>query len=799
MGDALTTDIGPTTKPESEKAYDLLNDRLYVVGRESTEVVLVRSQHRTVDDPAFKEYVEGFFEEFIALGPEIIAGGTHFYQTGDEGMVSLDRRTVAMVLTVVASHENWDKYFDVYREQGEDQWLSPPGASKSEEHEGDFRVHSFNIGGSEVVTIRSSHLTVEDPEYRQFVEDLFFEIIALGRNAIWAGTYYYPFGAEQTVSEDRQATIMSFGINNDDHIGYVHDIIEDARDNRDFEVFITGGATMNKDFNEMSTHDLKEGELMFGLPMAVGVLILVFGALVAAAVPLIIAIVSIAIALGLAMLFAQFLNISIFLMNMVAMMGLAVGIDYCLFIVARFREERAQGREKLEAIQRTGATASRAVLFSGLTVLLALIALTLVPHDIFVSLGLGAVLVVFVAVVASLTLLPAILSLLGDRVNSLRIPFVYRLQAKSDAQASGGMWDRISRAVMRAPIIGLVLGGGLLIAAAVPILSMNVGMAGPSSLPDSLESKKGLDALERDFSAGLADPVVIVVDGDIKSPEVRKRMEDLKATLANDDAFGMIDEVVNPQGDLARLEVPVAGGDASSTAAMDAVKRLRGDYIPDAFVGVPTRVLVTGPTAEGLDHINIGNNGMFIVIPFILILSFLLLTLVFRSLVVPVKAVIMNLLSVGATYGLLVLVFQKGIGADFFGFTRVDVIEWWVPAFLFAVLFGLSMDYHVFLLSRIRERFAQTGDNTGSVAYGIRSTGRLITGAALIMIAVFVGFAAGELVMFQQMGFGLAVAVLLDATIVRSVLVPASMRLLGTVNWYLPSWLGWLPEIRAGE
>jgi len=210
-------------------------------------------------------------------------------------------------------------------------------------------------------------------------------------------------------------------------------------------------------------------------------------------------------------------------------------------------------------------------------------------------------------------------------------------------------------------------------------------------------------------------------------------------------------------------------------------------------------VLVTGQTAEILDQISIGNNGMRVVIPFILALSFLLLMVVFRSLVVPVKAVILNLLSVGAAYGLLVLVFQKGVGNELFGFTQVETIEWWVPAFLFAVLFGLSMDYHVFLLSRIRERFLQTGDNTESVAYGIRSTGRLITGAALIMVAVFVGFASGDLVMFQQMGFGLAVAVLLDATIVRSVLVPASMKLLGDKNWYLPSWLRWLPHLAVEQ
>ena len=350
---------------------------------------------------------------------------------------------------------------------------------------------------------------------------------------------------------------------------------------------------------------------------------------------------------------------------------------------------------------------------------------------------------------------------------------------------------------MRAPVISILLGGGLLLSAAVPLIYIDIGTAGVSTFPDSFESKKGFVALQEDFPAGLAEPVIIGIDGPLGDPTVQEGIDHLKAALLEDSAFGIVQQEVNTQRDLARLSVPVAGGESRSDAATDAVMRIRKDYIPAAFADAPARILVTGDTAEVVDHINLGNNGLVVVIPFILVLSFLLLTLAFRSLVVPVKAVIMNLLSVGAAYGLLVLVFQKGIGSDFLGFQQVETIEWWVPPFLFAVLFGLSMDYHVFLLSRIRERFQQTGDNTGSVAYGIRSTGRLITGAALIMVAVFVGFASGDLVMFQQMGFGLAVAVLLDATIVRSVLVPASMRLLGRANWYLPSWLGWLPEFRA--
>jgi len=829
MGDALTTDVGPTGAPESEEAWQLIGERFYVPGEsQRDEVVLVRSRDRTVDDPAFKAYVEDLFADILALGP--ITQGVNYYQTGYEFLVSLDRHTTALAFTFLPrNREDWVQYWEVFDQRDQNQWRIPADPLHPDRDRGEFSVHSFEAGGSggEVVILRSPDFTVDDAEYRQFVEDLFYNMVALGRNVVWSGAYYYatvmePLLSESLVSNDRHATIIPLDINWDDRIDLIEDIIEEARSNSGFEVSVTGDATVDKDFNELSSHDLKSGELKIGLPIAVFVLILVFGALVAAFVPLLMAIVSIAVALGLAVLFAQGLTISVFLVNMVFTIGLAVGIDYCLFIIARYREERASGREKFEAIERAGATASQAVFFSGVTVFLALIALMLVPHDIFVSLGLGAVLVVLVSIAASLTLLPAVLGLLGDRVNGLRLSRLIWLlllsgprrrilpyrQWDSTSRAvmqapfigtllSAISWDRISRGVMRVPIVSLLLGAGLLVAAAIPLFSIDIGHAGVGTFPDSFESKKGFIALEQDFSAGLTEPAVIVVDGDIGSSQVREGIDRLKDTLEGDSAFGNVTEEVNPEGDLAKLEVPVGGGDASSTVAIDAVNRLRGEYVPAAFAGIPARVLVTGFTAEVIDHVNIGNNGMRIVIPFVLVLSFLLLMLAFRSLVVPVKAVIMNLLSVGAAYGLLVLVFQKGWGAGFFGFQQVDTIEWWVPSFLFAVLFGLSMDYHVFLLSRIRERFFQTHDNTGSVAYGIRSTGRLITGAALIMVAVFAGFAAGDMVMFQQMGFGLAVAVLLDATIVRSVLVPASMKLLGERNWWLPSVLRWLPHIRA--
>jgi putative drug exporter of the RND superfamily len=797
IGDALQTDVGPTNSPESERAEDLLDERFTITETtERTEVVLVRSTGLTVEDPAFQAFVEGVVTDFLGLGPELIPSAVTYYDTGDQSLVSLDRHTTGVVLTRLIKGDQ-QPYWDMYEERGEGQRVHRADPLVPDEAPGKFQVHSFRAGGnSDFIVIRSETLTVDQDEYRQFTEDLFFDLVAQGQNVVWGGATVYQSGDPSMVSADGHATIVPIGINGSDSVHVVLDVIKAARSDN-FNVTITGRASLDADFNELSASDLEEGELKFGLPMAIIVLIFVFGALVTASIPLVLAIISIIIALGLSMLFAQFMNISVFLVNMVFMMGLAVEIDYSLFIVARFREERAAGKDKHEAIRIAGATASQAVLFSGITVLLALTGLLLIRQDIFVSLGLGAILVVFVAIIASLTLLPAVLSLLGDRTDAVKLPFIYRWQAGSGDPNATGMWGTISHTVMKAPVLSVVLSGGLLIAALSPVFFMNIGAAGVSSLPESFESKAGYEALERDFAAGLTSPVVIAIDGQADAPAVLDAIDALRQSLDADEVFGEVEELVNPAGDTVRLVSPIGGGDGASPVALDAVERLRNDYVPAAFDGVPSEVFVGGETAEAVDYITESTRGLFIVIPFILVLSFVLLTVVFRSLVVPIKAIIMNLLSVGAAYGLLVLVFQEGWANSFFGFHKVDAIEAWVPVFLFAVLFGLSMDYHVFLLSRIREKFMETGDNTAAVVHGVKSTGRLITGAALIMVAVFVGFASGDLVMFEQMGFGLAVAVILDATIVRSVLVPASMRLLGGANWYLPSWLQWLPEFKT--
>ncbi|PKB72746.1 MAG: hypothetical protein BZY75_05400, partial [SAR202 cluster bacterium Io17-Chloro-G7] len=356
------------------------------------------------------------------------------------------------------------------------------------------------------------------------------------------------------------------------------------------------------------------------------------------------------------------------------------------------------------------------------------------------------------------------------------------------------IWDRVALAVMRRPAVSLLLAGGLLAAAAIPYFSINTGNSGASSFPEDFRSRQGFEVLQAEFGFGANAPAEVVIDGDIASPEVQDAIASVRALLLTDEIFGAPQLEANDAGDLALLSVPLKG-DSLSEDTIEAIRTLRDEILPQAFAGVPAAVVVGGVTADAIDFIDTAESYQPLVIGFVLGLSFLLLMLVFRSIVIPAKAIILNLLSVGAAYGLLVLVFQKGVGNELFGFAQVDVIQSWIPLMLFAILFGLSMDYHVFLLSRIRERFLQTGDNTESVAFGLRTTGGLITGAALIMVAVFAGFAAGDLVQMQQFGFGMAVAILLDATIVRTVLVPASMKLLASKNWYLPGFLRWLPDV----
>ena len=403
----------------------------------------------------------------------------------------------------------------------------------------------------------------------------------------------------------------------------------------------------------------------------------------------------------------------------------------------------------------------------------------------------------------TLTLLPAVLALLGPRVDFLSIPFLARFSLKGPQAGGHGFWETITHAVTRYPIVSILLIVVPMLALTFFYFGIKTGLNDVNTFPDSSETKEAFTVFEEEFSvgevspAGMLSPAEIVIDGDIDSPQVQEAMARLVQSLQDDPAFPVPpSRQVNPEGDLALLTLPFPG-EPNSRAATGKLAALRDVHVSAAFDGVPAKVYVGGVTAEAADFFGIVDLFTPIIFAFVLGSSFIILMLVFRSIVIPIKAITMNLLSVGATYGLLVLVFQKGVGTDLLGFQHAEVIDAWIPLFLFSILFGLSMDYHVFLLSRIRERYDEAGNNAQAVAYGLQSTGGMITGAALIMVAVFGAFAAGETIINQQVGFGLAVAVFMDATLVRSVLVPASMDVLGRGNWYLPSWLRWLPDLRV--
>jgi RND superfamily putative drug exporter len=656
----------------------------------------------------------------------------------------------------------------------------------------------------ELVVITSASSTVLDDDYRSYALELFGSLTGLidETDVSFVGSFLTLSGP---VSEDRHTTIMpvvvetqSFAVL-EEISAEIGRIVEESPPPEGITVRTFGQGTANADFNRLAEEGLQRGETV-GIAVAIIILIIVFGAVVAAVVPIILALVAIATALGVTALIGQLFELSFFVTNMITMLGLAVGIDYSLFIVSRYREERLHGHDKVEAIARAGSTAGRAVFFSGLIVVLALASMLIVPSSIFLSLALGAITVVTAAVLAALTLLPAMLSIMGDRIDRLRV----RRQI-AEPERRGTFWERAGGVVMSRPWISLAASVGVLLVLSSFYLRLDSGFAGVTALPDHTQSKQGYDILSgAGMPVGEGTPVEIVVDGEI-TPEVEAAMTDLQARMAEMRFVREGEEL--PLFAAPTVQVAEAGGLAMVSAALnadfqedvstDAVVELRTEIIPAVFGGTEAEVLVGGGAAFNTDFFDDARGAQPVVFAWVLGLSFLLLLVVFRSVVIPVTSILMNLLSVGAAYGVLVLVFQNGADKDpLLGvFTQVDAIEAWLPLLLFSVLFGLSMDYHIFLLSRIKERHDRTGLNTESVAHGLRTTGSIITGAALIMVAVFGGFALGELAPFQQMGFGLAVAIFIDAFIIRAVLVPATMRILGHRNWYLPSWLGWLPNV----
>ena len=579
--------------------------------------------------------------------------------------------------------------------------------------------------------------------------------------------------------------------------------------NDDFQFYFIGTASIEHTFQELAEKDLITGETI-GISVAIIILALVFGTVTSAFIPVILAVVAIFVATGLAAILGQFVDLNEFVPNIMTMMGLAVGIDYCLFILSRYREERQNGLEQLDAIIVTGSTAGRAVMFSGLTVVLALTGMFIIPEKTFQAFGVGAILVVFVAVFAGITLLPALIGILGDKINSFHVPKITTISlyflgflfvaftqelgpklllvsglvmllliltsllrktgltpaflspSKETSSLEGGFWNSITIQVMKRPYGSVVLASAFLLILSYSYFDLEKGTSGISVLPEDEPVKVGFSLLDEKFGFGSDAPANIVISADVDSQKIKDAIADLEIQLEENDGFLSPELVIEPSVNYAELTSRIPG-DPQNQVALDSIRSLRHDLIPSAFAGVP--------------------------------ISDYTIYVAFRSITISIASIIMNLLSVGASYGLLVLVFQKGFMINFFGFEQVDQLEFWLPLFMFSILFGLSMDYHVFMLSRIKEHFDESGSSDESVAFGLRRTASIITGAALIMVAVVGGFALGEIAFFQSMGFGLGAAVLIDATVVRSILVPSVMKILGNKAWYLPGFLHWLPNI----
>jgi uncharacterized membrane protein YdfJ with MMPL/SSD domain len=574
--------------------------------------------------------------------------------------------------------------------------------------------------------------------------------------------------------------------------------------------YVSGFPAINHDTEPIYNEDLARGEAI-AVPIALLVMAFMFGTLAGMAVPLVFALVTIPTTLGIVWIFANFLSMPIYVQNMATLIGLAIAIDYSMLVVYRFREELEWGGGPHAALERTMTTAGRATLFSGLTVAVGLALLVLMPLPFMRAMGLGGLLVPLVSMAAAATLLPAILAMLGTGVNRLR--FVPRGLLAKRARGESGLWSRLARSIMRRPVPYLLATVGIMLALAYPATQLELTGGDARSLPPDTEATRGLALLEDTLGPGALSPHQIVVDtgrpGGAWSRESLAAQRRLVAELRTDREIeprtiqapallvrgpgkpppavvsGAAEaSLADAEGRVA--QVRAAGrSDVGTTAATDLVDRIRHRYVPAARFPGDTEVLVTGSAAYNVDFVDTAYSAFPWLVVAVLVLSYLVLLRAFRSLLLPAKAVLMNLLSVAATYGVLVLVFQHELG-EAVGFNGSPQIESWIPIFLFAILFGLSMDYEVFLLSRMREEWDRRHDNEHAVAYGLERTGRIITAAAVIMIAAFSGFIAGSFVWSQEFGVGLSAAIFLDATIVRAMLVPAAMKLLGDWNWYLP-------------
>jgi uncharacterized membrane protein YdfJ with MMPL/SSD domain len=556
-----------------------------------------------------------------------------------------------------------------------------------------------------------------------------------------------------------------------------------------YEIHVLNNTLANGEISSLINGGL-DASLRLTIPLTFLILLIAFGSVVAAVIPLILAVTALLAAFGILGFYSQIVSpVSPYASQLVVLIGLAVAVDYSLFMLTRFRTERRHGRAKLAAIDVASNTAGRAVFFSGLAVMISIGGLFLLDDPLFRSMAIGTIAVVLVAVIGSLSFLPATLAILGDNANRFRLPFLGRTR-----EEGSGIWAATVRSVMRRPLLAAGVAALALVVVATPVTRLHMGQADFTSFPDSLDSVQAVNVLNQKWPSGSGLDLSVVVTG-ADQPATKTAIDKMNAAaLAIPGLSGPPEVLTSSDGRAAYITYLMAGS-SNDLGNRDIVREMRGSVIPQSFGGLTgVRALVTGDAAYTLDVVDFYGRGMPMVMAFVLALSFVLLLVAFRSIVIPIKAILLNLLSTGAAFGLLVVVFQDGRAADLLGF-KPGPIEAFVPVFIFTILFGLSMDYHVFILTRIKESRDHGLSSNEAVARGISITSGTVTSAAAIMVVVFSVFVTLELTIIKQLGFGLAVAVFLDATVVRSVLLPATMRLLGEWNWWLPSWLGWLPRV----
>jgi uncharacterized membrane protein YdfJ with MMPL/SSD domain len=649
---------------------------------------------------------------------------------------------------------------------------------------------------TEFVVVQSSTRTVADPAFRATVNDVVREV----KGDPATKNFKSPLepGNGDQISKDRRTVLVTWDMKgSSDEAQAKIDPIQArvavaATRHSDFYVGEAGAASSGKALDKMFADQLKlAGER--SIPITIIVLLLVFGALVAVGVPLLLALSGVIATVGLVAFPSHLVPMDQNVNAVILLIGLAVGVDYSLFYIKREREERAAGKGSRAAIEAASATSGRSVLISGITVMIAMAGMLLSGDKTYLGFGIATMMVVGIAMLGSLTVLPALLSKLGDKVEKGKIPFLNRLRRDS---GENRFWKAILTPVLRRPAFAAAAAAAVLLAMALPVLHLHTAQSGLDALPNSAPTVPAIKKVQHAFSNGTAAVTEVAIQANLDKPATQQAITDLKSkVVAAKLNTGAIDVEANPSHTVARVDIPLVGKgtDSVSNAALG---KLRNDILPATIGKVDgADYAVTGNTAASADQNALLKRKAPIVFGFVLVFAFILLLVSFRSIVIALKAIVLNLLSVAAAYGVLVVVFQWGWGAGLLGFQSNGGIASWLPIFMFVILFGLSMDYHVFILSRVREAFDRGMKTDEAVEHGILTTAGVVSSAALVMVGAFAVFALMPILDMKEMGIGLAVAVLLDATLVRAVLLPATMKLLGDWNWYLPTWLEWLPRL----